>query len=189
MHLRPALLALVAALTLSLGSATTTRASVVEALDLEALVQESDDVIVARVMSERSHYDERGTIVTDYVMQVERTEKGATVPGAAVTVRKLGGIVDGRGMRIAGEPGFELGERVVLFGKRGGKTYLRPVGMAQGAVRTYEQGGVRYARSSSQGLTLLRKGDKSRTAASAVSAHRKLDDLMNDVRSLVAAQK
>lgn len=189
MQLRPALLALVAALLLSLGLASTSQASVVEALDLETLVKESDDVIVARVISQRSHYDERGTIVTDYVMQVERTEKGATTPGAAVTVRQLGGVVEGRGMRIAGEPGFEPGERVVIFGKRNGKTYLRPVGMAQGAVRTYEQNGVRYARSSSQGLTLLRAGDKSRAAKSAVSAPRKLDELMNDVHNIVATQQ
>lgn len=186
MRLRPPLLALAAALALSLGTATTTHASVVEALDLETLVKESDDVVVVRVISERSHYDERGTIVTDYTMQVERTEKGKSVPGQAVTVRKLGGIVEGRGMRIAGEPGFEPGERVVLFGQRGGKTYLRPVGMSQGAVRIYEEGGVNYARSSSQGLTLVSKGDKSKAA---VTAPRKLDELLSDVRSIVAAQR
>jgi len=162
-------------------------ASVVEALDLDALVRESDAVVVARVIRQSSLYDDRGRIVTDVEMQVEEVEKGDAVPGAAVVVRRLGGIVDGRGMRIEGEPSFEDGELVLLFGKRGQRAYLRPVGMSQGAVRVFERDGERWARSDARGLALLkRNGDKAR---SAVAEPRRLNELLDDVRALVAQEK
>ena len=165
------------------------RASVVEALDLDTLVQDSDAVVLARVMKHWSHLDERGRIVTDFQMQVEQSEKGNSVPGSAVVVRKLGGIVDGRGMHISGEPGFTDGELVLLFGTQGKKTYLRPVGMGQGTIRVYEQGGQRWARSDAQGITLTKRGDTTTKSRAAVAEPRKLDSLLEEVRSIVAAQK
>ncbi|MET0342657.1 MAG: hypothetical protein ABW252_16750 [Polyangiales bacterium] len=161
------------------------RASVVEAMDLEALVREADEVVVARVLKQESHYDAQQHIVTDYLMQVERVEKGSQQPGAAVTVRKLGGVVGERGMRISGEPSFEVGETVVLFGQRGGRTYLRPVGMAQGALRVFEQDGVQWARTATGGLSL--RGAQAKSLAS--QGPRRLDDLLGEVRALVEAQR
>ena len=124
------------------------RASLVEALDLAALVAESEQVVVGRVLSESSHYDERGRIVTDAALQVEETLKGDRAPGAAIMVRRLGGVVDDIGMRVSGEASFTVGESVLLFGARtraGGA--LRAVGMAQGAIRIVEKNGERWAQS------------------------------------------
>jgi hypothetical protein len=106
-------------------------------------------------------------------------------------VRKLGGIVGDKGMTIAGEPGYSDGEVVLLFGKGGrdGKEYLRPVGMGQGAMRISETNGERYVRSDSRGMSLVKHGNTDKSAAPAVAAPRKLDDLLTDVRAIVAAQK
>jgi hypothetical protein len=186
MRLHLCLLVLLAGAPLLPSTLPVAHASVVVALDLEALVQQADDVVVARVLQKQSKYDAQQRIVTDYTMQVERTEKGSAVPGAAVTVRQLGGVVGERGMRIAGEPTYVVGERVVLFGKRGGRTYLRPVGMAQGAMRVFEQDGETYAQPATRGLSLIAR-DKS--AAPAPSGPRRLDELLGDVRELVAAQR
>lgn len=161
------------------------QATMVEALDLAGLVREADEVVVARVLKQESHYDDQQHIVTDYLMQVEQVEKGPQQPGAAITVRKLGGVVGDRGMRVAGEPSFEVGERVVVFGQRGGHTYLRPVGMAQGAMRVYEQDGVRWAKPATRGLSLVGGGNKSASS----QGPRRLDDLLREVRSLVEAQR
>lgn len=188
MKLRSLLMTVALLGTLS-GVAPEARASIVEALDLASLVAESDEVALVRVVKEWSHYDERGRIVTDYTMQVEETEKGSSVPGSAITVRRLGGVVGNRGMRIAGEPTFKVGETVLLFGSRGGNTYLRPVGMAQGALRVFEQNGERWARSDTQGMSLVRYGAPSEKARSAAEQPRKLSDLLEDVRSLVAQQR
>lgn len=167
---------------------STARASVVEALDLASLVEEADSIVLARVIKSWSHYDDHGRIVTDYQMQVERAEKGDATPGSAVIVRKLGGIVGDRGMRISGEPGYEDNELVLLFGK-GGKAYLRPVGMGQGAMRIRETEGERWVRSDARGMSLVQKGASDKSAAPAVVAPRKLDDLLSEVHALVAAQK
>lgn len=174
---------------LLLAGGSRVQASIVEALDLDVLVAESDDVVLARVMKQASHYDERGRIVTDYTMQVEETEKGQTAPGAAITVRRFGGVVGNRGMRIAGEPSFKVGELVLLFGKRDGETLLRPVGMAQGAMRIFEQNGERWAKSDTQGMALVRHGDPSNKARAAAAEPRRLSDLLSDVRRMVKAQR
>lgn len=186
MELRSPLLAC-AIVWLSLTAAPV-HASIVEALDLDGLVAEAEEVVVARVIEQRSHYDERGLIVTDYSMQVERSEKGTSAPGSMLVVRRLGGIVGERGLRIAGEPTFQAGELVLLFGDRNGETYVRPVGMAQGALRVFEHEGERWARSDTQGMALVRggPGEKSRAAA---EEPRKLEELLRDVRSLVAGQR
>jgi hypothetical protein len=178
------------ALTLAITGATSAaRASIVEALDLDALVAEAEDVVLARVIKQWSHYDERGRIVTDYSMQVEETQKGKSVAGAALTVRRLGGVVGDRGMRIAGEPTFRVGELVLLFGRRDGETYLRPVGMAQGAMRVFEQNGERWTRSDTQGMALVRHGASGEKARAAAQEPRRLSDLMQQVRELVAQQR
>lgn len=167
------------------------QASVVEALDLEGLVREADEVLLARVIKSWSHHDDRGRIVTDYQMQVERTAKGTTAPGAAVVVRKLGGVFEGKGMHIAGEPSFEDGELVLLFGKAGkaGKAYLRPVGMGQGAMRIFLRDGERWTRSDARGMSLVKRGATDKSAPSAVAELRKLEDVLSEVSSLVEAQK
>ncbi len=171
--MRAKLLAAILALSVpALSAIPSARASLVEALDLASLVEEADSVVLARVIKSWSHYDDRGRIVTDYQMQVERAEKGDTAPGAAVVVRKLGGIVGDRGMTISGEPGYEDNELVLLFGKNGKAAYLRPVGMGQGAMRIIERDGVRWVRSDARGMSLVRKGNTQKSAAPGVAEAR-----------------
>lgn len=179
-------LALVAAASTNLPHA---RASIVEALDLATLVAEADDVVLARVIKEWSHYDERNRIVTDYTMQVEETHKGTSTPGSAIIVRRLGGVVGDRGLRIAGEPTFQSGELVLLFGSRDGQTYVRPVGMAQGAMRVFERAGERMVKSDTQGMALVRRGKSSEKSRAVAAEPRKLDELLREVDEMVGPRK
>jgi len=159
-------------------------ATLVAAVDLDTLVRDSDEVVLAQVIKEWTLYDDKGRIVTDYQMQVERVEKGSSTPGAAIIVRKLGGMIGEVGMKISGEPSFKVGEVVVVFASRGQKTYLRPVGMGQGTLRVFEQEGERWARSDAEGMTLVARDQKS-VAKAAVPAPRKVDELLLEVRGLV----
>lgn len=164
----------------------------VQAMDLAELVQEAEVVAVARVMRQQSSYDERGRIVTDIQMQVERSEKGDAAPGASVVVRRLGGEVDGVGMRIEGEPSFENGELVLLFGTDPQKrSLLRPVGMSQGALRIFERDGQRWVRSGTKDLALVRKAGNGKLTpdAPAVAEPRPLNDVLGEIRTLVAKAK
>lgn len=173
----------------ALGPLGSARASIVEAIDFDTLVQEADDVVLARVIKQWTLYDQHGRIVTDFQMQVERVEKGTSAPGSAIVVRKLGGIIGDRGMRIAGEPDFTIGEEVLVFGIRGKNTFLRPVGMGQGTMRIFEQDGARWARSDAEGMMLVKPGDTNTKGRAAMPAPRLLDDVLADVHELVAAQR
>lgn len=167
-------------------------ASLVEALDLAALVAESEQVVVGRVLSQTSRYDERGRIVTDTALQVEETLKGDQAPGAAILVRRLGGVVDDIGMRVAGEASFTVGESVLLFGARlRSGSVMRTVGMAQGAIRIVEKNGERWAQSAAGGVSAVRRDPHGRlkSANLAVPAPRKLDELLGEIRTLVSAAR
>lgn len=169
------------------GSRSVAGASLVEALDLRELVAEADRVALARVLSEQSHHDSHGQIVTDFAMQIEESIKGDDAPGAAIVVRRLGGEVGGVGMRVAGEPGFQVGETVLVFAARAGQdAALRPVGMAQGALRVFDKDGVRFAHSVRGGLTPVRRaGGQLKSAPLAVEQPRRLDELLGEIRALV----
>jgi hypothetical protein len=165
-------------------------ASLVEALDLETLVAEADQVVVARVLALNSHYDDQGQIVTDVSMQVEDSVKGDIAPGAAVMVRRQGGTVGDIGMRVSGEPSFVVGETVLLFGARASGGVLRPVGMSQGALRVFEKDGARWARSANGGLsTVKRNKGKLEHAPAALPAARRLDDLLVELRRMAKPAK
>jgi len=117
-------------------------ASVVRALSLPELVGESAIVAVARVETAASAWV-GGRIVTDAVLVVDEGLAGAAA-GERVTVRTLGGEVDGIGQRVSGEPWFRAGERYLVFLERlpppadEGAALFRPVGMAQGALPVAE---------------------------------------------------
>ncbi len=171
--------------------ASALRASMVQAMNLAELVEEAELVAVARVIGQRTSYDERGRIVTDVQMQVEHAEKGEVAPGASVTVRRLGGEIDGLAMRIEGEPSFEDGELVLLFGRDPQhRALLRPVGMSQGALRIFERDGRRWVRSATRDLALVRKaGGKLDPEAPAISEPRLLDDVLGEIQSLIVQAK
>jgi hypothetical protein len=175
----------------SMVASPSARASLVEALDLAALVERADEVVLARVVSMESHFNDKGRIVTDVTMQVEEAEKGTRTPGAVVVVEQLGGSVGDLGMRIAGEPTYEVGEVVLLFGRRAtGLDVLRPVGMSQGAMRIELRNGERWVRSMTGEAALVHGGSGTlQRASAAVEQPRKLTDLLSEVRALVASKK
>jgi hypothetical protein len=179
-------LACLGLLAVTLATSSPAHATLVEALDLETLVAEADQVVLARVIGQQSLYDERGRIVTDVVLQVEESIKGDQAPGAAVTLRRLGGVVGDMGLRVSGEPSFETGETVVLFGAhraRGGA--LRSIGMSQGTLRVFERDGERWVRSANNGVaTVKRAGGQLKHAGAALEQPRKLTELLAEVRTL-----
>jgi hypothetical protein len=171
-----------------LSTSSAAHASLVEALDLAGLVDRADEVVVARVMTQNAHYDDHGRIVTDVDMLVEQTEKGNTAPGAMITLRRLGGVVGDIGMRVEGEPAFDLDEVVLLFGSRDAKrSVFRPVGMSQGALRIKLQNGERWVQSIPMGAALVTRTPQGTLgrAAAAVSEPRKLADVITEIRALI----
>lgn len=101
------------------------------------LVQDSELVVVGRVLSTNSYWEKTGTvIVTEAMIQVEETVfgDGPTV----VKVLTFGGEVGGFHVEAAGFPEFEVNERVLLF--------LEPEQDGLARVAGYQQGQFRIVR-------------------------------------------
>ena len=154
-----------AALAATLLAAATASATVIIQLELTDLVKRSSTVFVGKAVKTHMHWTaDRKHIVTDTTFQVGTPLRGSRSRGQ-VTVRALGGVVDGIGMRVSGSPTFSKGEEVLLFTEqRGAHRYV--VGMTQGAYRVTRDvkgratvrvnlSGVSLARRTPRGLHLL----------------------------------
>lgn len=181
--------ALLAAFTL--GSPA--QASVVEAMNLEELVADSDRVVIGRVVFAESFLRRNGTIVTVYRFQVER-ELLDGVPTAVeepeIQVGVLGGRVGDVGMRVEGEPRFSEGERALLFIRDGGNLMFRPVGMAQGVMRIRFRQGREMVSQAHEHMMLVRRGASGQLekARGALVGQERLDTMVERVRRIVRAR-
>jgi hypothetical protein len=168
------------------------RATVIEALTLRELVLVADVIAQAEVVGAAARMDELDRIVTDVTLRVDEPLWGARRwsdlgSGSEVVVTRLGGELDGLGLRVEGEPTFALGETVVLFAEeRRGE--LHAVGMSQGVLPVrVDASGVPMVLPGGDGLSLVAPGHGGvRPAAAALSAPRALPGLLDEVRALVA---
>ncbi|MFO0712945.1 MAG: hypothetical protein U0353_24035 [Sandaracinus sp.] len=166
-------------------------ASVVEAMSLAELAQTADVVIVARVEGQRSRYDAQGRIVTDVSLRVEESLYGRLAAGSVTQVLRLGGAVGDLGLRVEGEAVYQTGETIVLFGRWASTLEgeaLRPLGMSQGVLPMRTENGVEVVSPGGAGLELVTRDGDGRLvpAPGALSAPRTRDELLDEIRSLVA---
>jgi len=128
--LPPALVA-----TALLAAAVAARASVVVDVPLEAMVAESDAIVLGSVEETGSRLEPRGgrlAPVTLTRVRVLRWIAGAG--GPHLTLRTPGGRHPGGERRVVGAPPFRPGEQVLLFLRREGTAYV-PFGLALGVYR------------------------------------------------------
>jgi hypothetical protein len=184
-------LALLLAVPLTSLPARPAHASIVEAMSLAEMTAAADVILVARVEDQRARYDAQGRIVTDVSLRVEDSLLGGLAVGSTTIVLRLGGVVGDLGLRVEGEAVYQTGESIVLFARRvttrEGEA-LRPVGMAQGVLPLAMRGGVEVALPGGVGLELVtRETDGSLVPAQgALTAPRGRDELLDEVRALVA---
>ena len=84
-------------------------------LDDHTHAQRSDLVVLATVRAQEVVRGEDGRAYTHTTLEVERSLKGGQAKGTKVTVRQMGGTLDGKTLTIPGDAHFEPGERVVAF--------------------------------------------------------------------------
>ncbi len=158
------------------------QASILVPLDLRALAARADRVVVGVVEDQAAHWVDEGhsAIVTDVHIRVRQALAGAQ-PGEVITVRRLGGSVNGIGMRVYGEASYTTGEEVLVFAERRGDAYWT-VGMTQGKMEVFQQGGVRMARVGLAGAELAAPGRVAQSVAPAQPpGPRPLDDVLREV--------
>ena len=164
------------------------RASVVQALGLDELVEESDQIFLGRVVFSESFQRSDGMIGTWHRIEVERNVRGGSADQREVIIETLGGQLGDIAMRVEGEPSFSVGERVIVFGRHGGSLRaVRPVGMGQGVMRVGIEEGIEMVRQSRQGMMLMRRNADGRLEKSLGALPRKesLDSFLLRVQTLV----
>lgn len=156
-------------------------AAVLIALDLPALVAESDLIVVASAQKQSSRYVDK-LIVTDVTLKVSSTLKGTTKPGEPVIVTHLGGAVGDVGLNVPGAASFKLGERAVVFLRRVPSGDWNVTGMSQGIMPITDQ----QALPGGSGAELMERDQEDRlTDLKKPQAPRALPDLLSEIERLV----
>ena len=162
--------------------------SIVQALDLDALVEQSDQIFLGRVVFSESFQRANGALGTWHRIQVERDLRGGADGEREVIVETLGGHIGDLAMRVEGEPTFEIGERIIVFVRGGGDyTAFRPVGMGQGVMRVRRERGVETVWQTREGMMLMRRNAKGRLERSpgALPNAEHLDVFLSRLRATV----
>ena len=138
-------------------------------MDISELTQRAELILEARVLSMQA-LEAEGRIETEFLLDVRATHQGEDLPLRAI--RLPGGILpDGRGMMLAGMPGLEVGETVLLFLTGPGESGLRmPVGLAQGKFAIVEAAdGSKLLVREQSGLSLVQPGTTTLTEADGIA--------------------
>ena len=113
----------------SMGSATSIRS-----FTMTEMVHESAVVLRGKVTSQKAQWkQDKSAIYTDSTVHISAIYRGR-VTQKTVTIRQLGGTLDGLEMSVVGTAKLSVGEDVFLFLRTNG-THHFLVGMAQGKYR------------------------------------------------------
>jgi hypothetical protein len=179
---------LLACLALVLSSfPAVSRAAVVVALDLRELTRQAHVVAEVRVTDEHSRRLPSGQIITELDAVVLEGIKGVE-DGEDLAFFTEGGVVDGVGARVEGEPRVHAGDHLVVFLEEAGAG-LRFVGMSQGCFAVREAATGPAVLPAGSGLALVRRTPLGlRPAPPALSTPRPLSSFLDEVRALAPAR-
>ncbi|QQR91548.1 MAG: hypothetical protein IPJ88_07455 [Myxococcales bacterium] len=171
-------------------------ATTVISLDLQELVGSSNEIVIARVVSQRFLRSDNGRPLTETTLQIHESHKGSCKPREIVTVIQPGGVIDGIGMHVAGTTSFILGEEYLLFARSTARQdapgiLLSTVGMSQGAMRIRkDKHGKRSVLPSASVNTLKNNGrGKFTHSKRALVKPVALDQFMGRVQSYISSNR
>ena len=85
-------------------------------LSLPDLVQMSDHIVRAKVLSTSSAWnDDRTQILTTVIIRIDESYSGRLADSSQAMVMLPGGVVDGLAMEVEHSPVFVVGEDVIVF--------------------------------------------------------------------------
>jgi hypothetical protein len=113
------------------GIVPSTEASILRSMSLSELVNEADDIVVAKVVSVAAAWDPtHRRILSTVEVDVEETWKGSSA-SQHLTIVQPGGSVGDIEMTVYGMPTFSVAERALLFLRRIAERKV-VVGMSEG---------------------------------------------------------
>lgn len=166
-------------------------ATTLRRMDLAELVDAAERVVHARVVDQRSYWDEGlMQIFTDTTFDVLEEAKGEGP--RTVTITLMGGRVGIIDTVVAGTPNFAMGEEAVLFteSRPDGRKHL--VGLSQGAMRVIvnEETGERTAASDAYaGVTYMAPEGGVLRPVTAPSHRAPLPTLLDSVRDIASGRR
>jgi hypothetical protein len=138
----PGLRVVFVAAALTLAFATGAPATMVARMALDGVTREAARIVHATVVDVHSGRDESGLPATWVTLDVVRSLKGPST--RRITVKQYGTaapLADGTVTRVAGLPGYKVGEELVLFLRGESRLgFTSPVGFGQGKYRVARRG-------------------------------------------------
>ncbi len=108
----------------------TLQATIAVIQGIPQMTRRSDVIAQAEVVSQKVFEDSEGRIITLNTLRVKDGLKGAKA-GEEITIRQIGGELNGRVMRMQGMSRYRPGEQVIVFGIKG-HGYLSGYGVGLG---------------------------------------------------------
>jgi hypothetical protein len=142
------------AIALLLAAAGALHATMAVKLDVATLTDKSDLIVIAKVGESQAKWDAGNKgIWTHYDIDVSETLKGEHKAEREFVTR--GGVVGNRGQHVAGSGSFAKDDQYVFFFWKDDDGRYQLTGMVQGAFAIAEENGVKRAKNSFTGLTLV----------------------------------
>jgi hypothetical protein len=172
------------------------QATIARAMAMRDLVTEADVIARVTVIGRSARRDDLDRIVTDVTVRIDEAlyasgdmtgHVGSARAGDEIVVTRLGGELDGLGLRVEGEPGLPQGAEVLLFAAVSPRGTLRPVGMSQGVFPiARDTAGRELAMPNGDGLSLVAPtGAELTESAPALARPAPIDALLDEVRALI----
>jgi hypothetical protein len=133
-------------------------ATIVKRLTVAEMARRADVVVQGTVVRQSASWNaERTRIYTVTELRVVEALKGTATAGATISIRQLGGTLDGIVQSIAGNARFDVGEEVVVFLDQDEALPLHYViGMAQGKFSVRRTGPAVQAAQDTSDLAFVR---------------------------------
>jgi len=134
--------------------AGTLQATTALQLDLDALTDKSALIVIGKVDSKEAKWDAGRTgIWTHHSITVSETLKGTHEKTREVCIR--GGVVGDTGQHVSGAGSLDVGSEYLLFLWKDDDGRWQLQGMVQGAFAITEVEGVKHAKNSLAGLSIV----------------------------------
>ncbi|MBM4364162.1 MAG: hypothetical protein FJ104_15895 [Deltaproteobacteria bacterium] len=140
------------------GAPNPAGATIVKPLTVSEMARRADVVVLGRVVGQTATWNpERTRIYTRTELLVGESLKGDARAGESLTIRQLGGTLDGLVQTVPGNARFAIGEEVVVFLDRDEAQPLHYViGMAQGKFAVRRSGPTVQALQDTSDLAFVR---------------------------------
>jgi hypothetical protein len=163
-------------------------ATVVLAIPVARLVQTADWIVVGTVIELDCHYEMIGgseRTVTDARVQIDHVVAnpgpGKALPSTVITVRTLGGTIDGISEVVFGEAVLREGSSTLLFLRQGSADYFGVPGMAQGEYVIQKDADGTQRLKQSRGIDVIIHPEKSAVATLAGRTLKQAEAILSEV--------